>query len=118
MKKIIMICGVAGVLFLPSCVPSSMMTVNVTDPKGKPVVAQVFVDGESIGNAPATKKVSNGVWNDPSIKVVADGYSPYNTEALKEAKVANIVLGVTINWFALLWCYGPRKQQYVILQKE
>jgi PBP1b-binding outer membrane lipoprotein LpoB len=118
MKKIFLICGAAGVLFLSGCVASSMMTVNVSDTKGNSIAAQVFVDGESIGNAPATKKVSNGVWNDPAIRVVANGYAPYNSDVLKEAKAANMVIGCIINPFAWLWCYGPRKQQYVILQKE
>ena len=107
--------ALAGALFLSGCVASSQVTFNVQNTKGQPVSAKVFVDGEMIGDSPAVTKMSNGVWNDPEIRVTKDGFRPYRSGVVKEAKVANVVIGFII-WPAWLWCYGPKKQQYVILE--
>ena len=118
MRNFFMLGALTAALFLSSCVASSRVTFNVHNSKGKPINAQVFVDGEMIGNAPAGTKMSNGIWNDPEVQVNHDGYRPYRGGVVNEVKAANIVLGLTINYFAWLWCYGPKKQQYVILEEQ
>jgi len=101
------------------CVTSTKMKVYVTEADGKPINdATVLVNGENIGQTPnARAKVSNFVGSNTQITVIKDGYNTVRTEAIKDAKPANIVLGILIplNFFAFLWCAGPRAQQEVIL---
>jgi len=102
------------------CVSSTMMTVYATEPNGRPVNgATVLINGENIGQTPnASKKVSNFIGSDTQITVSKDGYYIVRTEAVKEAKVANIVLGIFLNLFALLWVSGPKAQQNVVISPE
>lgn len=80
--------------------------------------AEVYVDGELIGSTPATAKLSNGIWNDPTITIKKDGYKTLNTSLQKEVKTPNIVLGILLNWPAFLWCYGPKRNQNFILTPD
>ncbi len=77
--------------------------------------AEVYIDGELIGSTPATAKLSNGIWNDPTITIKKDGFKTLNTSLQKEVKVPNIALGLLLNWPAFLWCYGPKKNQNFML---
>lgn len=52
---------------------------------GEPIEgAKVYVDGQLIGETPTTAKLSNAVWEDPDIKITADGYRQLNTGLKKE----------------------------------
>ena len=101
-----------------SCVSSTMMTVYATDPEGRPLDnATVSVNGENIGQTPhASKKVSNFAGTDVLITVSREGYYTANTEAVIEAKAANILMGIFfLNPFAYLWVAGPKANQNVVL---
>lgn len=101
------------VLTFASCVTSSNVTFY-TDVDG----AEVYVDGVLIGTTPATAKLSNAIWDDPTITIKKEGYKPLNTGLQKEAKTVNIVLGVIVDWPAFLFCYGPKESQNFMLVPE
>lgn len=99
------------------CASSTKITVNVIEPDGKPITdATVVIDGKNIGQTPnASKRVSNFVGRKTEIRVSKDGYDTVKTEAVKEVKAANVVLGVLLNFMAWMWVYGPTSHQDVIL---
>jgi len=101
-------------VFVVGC--STTMNVNVFDPTGRPIDgATVSVDGGPIGQTPdASTRVSNFVGNTPSIRVTADGYLPRTVDAEKEFKVGAFIGGIFV-WPVLLWVWGPRAQQNIIL---
>jgi hypothetical protein len=107
-------------VLLSGCVSTTMMRVNTLEPTGKLVVnATVLVNGENIGQTPnASTKVSNFVGTDTEITVLKDGYYTANTEAVKEIKETNLILGIFLNIWAFLWISGPKAQQNVILIPE
>jgi hypothetical protein len=118
---LIKVIGFLMILVLFSgCVSTTMMRVNAIEPTGKPVDnATVLVNGELIGQTPnASTKVSNFFEADTEITVSKDGYYTTRTEAVKEVKTANVVLGILINIWAFLWVSGPKAHQNVILIPE
>ena len=72
---------------------------------------EVYVDGQLIGTTPTTTKLSNAIWNDPTITLKKEGYKVMTTGLQKEAKGVNIVLGLLVDRPAFLWCYGPKANQ-------
>lgn len=96
------------------CVSSTNVTFDSTNTEN----AEVYVDGELIGSTPATAKLSNAIWEDPTITIKKDGYKTLNTSLQKEVKTPNIVLGILLNWPAFLWCYGPKQNQNFILTPD
>ena len=103
----VMVMGVCG------CVSSTNVTFN-TETEG----AEVYVDGELIGTTPTTAKLSNAIWDDPDILIKQAGYKDLRTGVKKEVKGANVALGLTVNWAALLWVYGPKKVQNFVLTEK
>ena len=101
-------------VFFGGC--ATTMSVNAIDPNGTPINgATVMVDGLNIGQTPdAATRESNFIGNNPSIRVVAEGFNPRTTEAAREFKVAPFIAGLFL-WPLLLWVYGPRAEQNVIL---
>jgi len=113
--KIVSVCLI--LTFFSGCVSTTMMRVYALEASGKPVNgATVLVNGEPAGATPeATKRVSNFVGTDTEITVTKDGYYTVTKEAEKEAKAANIVLGLLLNIWAFLWVVGPKANQNVVL---
>jgi hypothetical protein len=105
-------------LFFSSC--STMMNVNAVDLNGREIdQATVLVDGLNIGKTPnAMTKVSNAVWDETEIRVVAEGFRPTTKIADKEIKVGTLIIGLVLIWIPLLWVYGPKAQQTVVLTPE
>ena len=109
------------VIFISGC--STMMTVNAVDHLGRPIEqARVVVDGEFIGETPNVKtRVSNVSWGEARMVVSADGYATRTMNAAKEIKigplVAAILLPISI-YIPLIWVYGPKAQQFVVLEPE
>jgi uncharacterized membrane protein len=123
MIKGLLIKGINFLLILvlfSGCVSTTMMRVTAVEPTGKPVDnATVLVNGENIGQTPnARTKVSNFLGADTEITVSKNGYYTARKEAVKEVKMPNIVLGILLNTFALLWVSGPKAQQNVVLTPE
>ncbi|MDR1108021.1 MAG: PEGA domain-containing protein [Spirochaetaceae bacterium] len=123
MTKKFMIKGISFLMVLilfSGCVSTTIMRVNAIEPTGKPVDnATVLVNGENIGQTPnARTKVSNFVGNDTEITVLKEGYYTAKTEAVKELKEVNMILGILLNIWAFLWISGPKAQQNVILLPE
>lgn len=106
--------------FVNGCVASTKMTINTAMPDGRPVTdAIVMVDGVNIGQTPNAKvKVSNFVGNTPEIIVYKDGYETVKTEAVKEVKAANVVIGIMQNIFSWMFVYGPKPIQTITLTPE
>ena len=98
---------------------STLMTVNAVDPVGIPIhQATVLVDGENIGQTPyASTRVSNALWVNPEITVTAEGYHTRKVEAVRELKVAPLIGGLFL-WPVILWVWGPRATQNVVLTPE
>ena len=109
MKRLIAAVLAASV-FLTGCVSATDVTFD-SNPRG----ADVFVNGELIGRTPVTRRVGNGIWVDPNIRVELDGRAPVSEDIDKELKVANLALGLLIWLPALLWVYGPRPRQFYAL---
>ena len=105
------------VVFFAGC--STMMTVNAVDPFGMPIEnATVMVDNERIGQTPdANTRVSNFIGTSTNIRVMAEGYYPRTTEPEREFKVGSFIGGL-IMWPLLLWTYGPRATQTIMLSPQ
>ena len=97
---------------------TTTMHVNAVDIEGNFIDgASVLVDGVFIGYTPdASTSVSNAVWDSTEIRVTKDGYRPSVVEANREIKVAPLIAGIFL-WVPLLWVWGPRAQQNVVLQE-
>ncbi len=76
------------------------------------------LDGQPIGQTPTVTQVSNAAWNNPLVKIEADGYRPYVGNLDKELKIVNGVFGLFLWWPSLLWVWGPEPIQYFHLQEE
>ena len=107
-------------IFINSCVTSTMVTVRANEPNGKPVDdATVSVNGEIIGQTPNARiKVSNFVGSNPQLTVSKEGYDTVRSEVVKEVKSKNVVFGLLLNVFAWLWVYGPRPNQEIVITPE
>ena len=101
-------------VFFAGC--STMMHVNAVDQHGMPVqAATVLVDNAHIGITPhASTQVSNFIASEPRISVSAEGFHPTTVAAQREVKVGALVVGIFL-WPTLLWVWGPRAQQNVML---
>ncbi|NBB90265.1 MAG: PEGA domain-containing protein [Spirochaetes bacterium] len=109
MRKLIVILVIVSFLF-SSCVSATNVTFY-TEPEG----AQVYVDDQYLGESPASKRMTNGVWADSRVHVEAEGYKSSYTRVDKEIKAANLALGLLIWWPALLWVHGPEPRQRIEL---
>ena len=109
MRKLIVILVIVSFLF-SSCVSATNVTFY-TEPEG----AEVYVDGQRLGESPTSKRMTNGVWADPRVRVEAEGYKPSSTRVEKELKGVNLALGLLLWWPALLWVHGPEPRQRIEL---
>jgi hypothetical protein len=102
------------------CISTTKVTINAVDLNGKPVDgANVMINGKNIGLTPnASTKTSNFMGTDVEITVSKAGYYTARTEANKDLVVGNVILGFCINPFALLWVFGPKKNQNVVITPE
>ena len=86
--------------------------------------AEVYLDGEKIGETPFTANVSAYAWYDPAVTIKKEGYKELRTFLKPEPRVGNIVAGVLffsalpIPMPCLFTCYGPQKRQFFELEKE
>ena len=112
-KVLTAIIALVLILGLAGCVTSTNVTFysDVED-------VEVYVDGQLIGSTPATTKLSNAVWNDPTITLKKEGFKTLTTGLQKEVKGVNIVLGLLVDWPAFLWCYGPKATQNFMLTPD
>ena len=113
MKKFFyMIVSVLIISVLSGCVSSTRVNFssNVQD-------AEIYVDGVFVGNTPVTTKMSNAIWSDPDVVAKAPGCADTTVDVKKEFKVANGVIGLFLNMWAWLWCYGPKDNQTVTMSK-
>ncbi|MDR3325290.1 MAG: PEGA domain-containing protein [Spirochaetaceae bacterium] len=98
-----------GFFYVLGCASTSQVRID-TEPRG----AAVAVDGKQIGRAPVMTPVSNFIGGHEATVTADDGSS--QTFALtKGVKGVNIALGLLLNPFALLWCYGPEENQFFTL---
>lgn len=111
-RKIIttIIASLLVIIMCTGCVSSTRVYFQ-TDVEG----AEIYVDGQKIGNSPIEMKLSNAVWEDPDIVIKADGYKDLHTTITREPKVQNIISGCLLFWPAFLYCYGPKQNQYFML---
>jgi hypothetical protein len=97
----------------PGCVMNTKCLID-TNVKG----AKVSVNGRDIGAVPASVRLSNAVWEDPEIVIEKKGYRTLHANPEKEIKVVNGVIGFLFFWPSLLWCYGPKPNQFFTLYPE
>jgi hypothetical protein len=74
--------------------------------------ATVAIDGKKVGATPAQESLSNAIWEDPDVIVSKEGYKTLRTKLSKEVKPVNLICGIILFWPSLLWCYGPKAEQY------
>ena len=74
--------------------------------------ATLFIDGEDLGELPTTTKLSNGIWEEPDIRISKDGYRAVRSGVKKEVKIINAIFGFIGWWPSYLYCYGPKAYQY------
>ena len=99
------------VFSLSSCVTATNVTFD-TAPDG----ADVYVDGSRVGESPTSKRISNGIWSDPRVRIEKEGYETMNSELRKELKGVNLAIGLLLWWPALLWVHGPVETQFFRLE--
>jgi len=97
-------------LILSGC--TTMVHINSSVPK-----AEVILDGKPIGKTPLNVRLVNIAWSEYKVILIQEGYIPLKTELDKEIKILPTVFGV---FFAvpLIWCYGPKPNQYFLLLPE
>lgn len=114
MKKKGFIAALLLVCFvLSSCVTTTMVNFNSDIPG-----AEVIVDGEILGQTPFKAEVSNAIWKNQEVIVKKNGLKDLHTILNKEPKVFNIVSAIIFPgtvYLPLLWCYGPKENQYFTL---
>ena len=74
--------------------------------------ADLYIDGEYIGEMPLQVSLSNAIWEDTNIRVTTEGFKESHKKLEKVIQPVNLVVG----WFlfppSLLYCYGPDSYQY------
>ncbi len=110
MNRLIATVLVASV-FLTGCVTATNVTFDSSPPG-----ADVFVDGEFVGRTPVSRRIGNGFWVDPTIRVELDGHVPVSADIDKELKGINLALGIALWLPALLWVSGPQPRQFYALR--
>lgn len=86
--------------------------------------AEVYLDGEKLGETPFAAEISAYAWYDPFVVIKKEGYKDLKTELKKAPRAGNIAAGVIfigalpISMPCLFTCYGPDKRQYFELEKE
>ncbi len=101
------------VVFLSGCVSYTNVTIE-----SNAVGAELFIDGRPEGTVPASVRLSNGIWEDPDIRLEKDGYITRHSSLKKTIQPVNLVLGILVWWPSLLWCYGPADYQYFNMVPE
>ncbi|GHU61858.1 hypothetical protein FACS189445_4280 [Spirochaetia bacterium] len=109
--------GMFVLVFMSGCVSTTLMKVTAVDYDGNPVSeATVLVDGKSIGQTQnARTRVSNYIAKNTQIAVIKDGYFPVVKNAEKELKLANLVFMPFTLFQSVLWSYGPKSKQTVVM---
>ena len=74
--------------------------------------AELYIDGEYLGDMPLQISLSNAIWEDFDIRVMTEGYRDSHKKLEKVIQPVNLMVG----WFlfppSLLYCYGPDSYQY------
>ncbi len=106
---------VAGVILIPffltSCVTGTDVTFDSV-PRG----ADVYLDGQQIGQTPITRRIGNGFWVDPAVRVELEGFVPVSQTLDKEIKGINLAFGILLWIPSLLWVWGPADEQFISLR--
>jgi len=92
---------------------NSTVTIN-SDPPG----AEVRLDNQKAGITPVALRLSNALWENPIVRIRADGYREIYGTLQREVKGVNLVVGLLLCWPSLLWCYGPDEYQHFDLIEE
>ncbi len=101
------------IVFLSGCVSYTNVTVE-SNVDG----AELFIDGRPEGPVPTNVRLSNGIWEDPDIRLEKDGYITQYTSLKKTIQPVNLAFGILGWWPAYLWCYGPDSYQYFRMVPE
>lgn len=86
--------------------------------------AEVYLDGQKMGETPFVAEVSAYAWYDPYVVVKKEGYKDLKAPLKLTPRVGNLVAGilflpsVVIGLPCLLTCYGPDKRQYFDLEEN
>ncbi len=98
---------------MTGCVMNSTVTIN-SEPRG----AEVRLDNRVVGATPVTVRLSNALWENPIVRIRADGYRDIYGGLQMEIKGSNLIVGFLLFWPALLWSYGPDQYQCFDLIEE
>ena len=98
---------------MTGCVMNSTVTID-SEPQG----AEVRLDNRVVGTTPVTVRLSNALWENPVVRIRADGYRDIYGGLQMEIKGPNLIVGFLLFWPALLWSYGPDQYQYFDLIEE
>ncbi len=109
MKRVIAV-SLVLILIMSSCATLVRIETDIPD-------AKVKLDGQSIGNTPVEKSLSDGIWENYDIVIEKDGYRTLRTRLNKEFKVGTFIGGLFL-WPLLLWVYGPEPIQFFELEKQ
>lgn len=110
MKRTILL-TVVTILAFSSCVTHTNVTFESAPPG-----ADVYVDGRRIGQTPVTRRLGNGFWEDPSIRVELEDHVPITRAIEKELKGVNLAFGLLLWWPSLAWSWGPADEQFYALR--
>lgn len=77
--------------------------------------ATLRIDGRYYGTVPTKVRLSNFLLNLYEVEVEAEGYEPYEGPLDKEFKLGP-ALFFWLYFVPLLWSYGPRDDQYFVLE--
>jgi len=112
-KSITIIIALLLILSLSGCVTATLVSFE-SNIEG----AEIILDGKPIGKTPLTISMSNGIWEEPRVRVEKSGYNNTSGAIEKEIKPGNLMVGIFLWWPSLLWCYGPKTYQYYYLNEK
>lgn len=90
-----------AVIVLSGCVMNTTVAINSNVDNAK-----VTLDGQPIGQTPTITQVSNAAWNDPLVKIEAEGYRPYVGSIDKELRIVIGVFELLLWWPSLRSVWG------------
>ena len=84
--------------------------------------AEVYLDGEKLGETPFAAEISAYAWYDPFVIIKKEGYKDLKTELKKTPRAGNIAAGVIflcalpISMPCLFTCFVPVKRNYSVFE--
>lgn len=112
-SSLVLAAFVAAIAFLAaSCASTTLIS-------SEPAGAKVYLNGEFVGTTPYTYTDTKIVGSSTDVKIVKDGYAPYQTVLVRnEAADAGAIIGGCFTLVPFLWTMGYKPTHFYELTPE